>query len=191
MLRNGRVRRDGGTARPTVLAQAASGSESARLSGCLRWWACGVKADSGAMGLWRCLRPLGCLASEGLRPLCALCAESGWGLAHGARGVTWYTLGDHQRVPEAKGGTQTHALNEKGGILGAAMPKAVVFKLSTPSAHLVRPVCYAMGFRYRILPGPQLDAESMVHCALRLVGWSGVDNLDRERCTYNPYSSIS
>jgi hypothetical protein len=40
-------------------------------------------------------------------------------------------------VPETKGGTQTHVLDEKEGILGAAIPDTVVFKLSTPSTHLL------------------------------------------------------
>lgn len=151
MLRNGRVRRDGGTARPTGLGQAASGSGSAGLSGCLRWWAYGVKADSGAMGLWKGLRPLRCLVSEGLRPLCALCAGLGTKGLHtrSESGDLVHVGGSPAGAREAKGGTQTHTLNEKGGILGAAMPKAVSFTLSTPSAHL----CWA-GLLYYGVPDP-------------------------------------
>lgn len=46
-------------------------------------------------------------------------------------------------MPEAKGGTQTQVLDEKEGILGAAIPDTVVFKLSTPSTHLLL-CCLAM-----------------------------------------------
>ncbi|OBT76530.1 hypothetical protein VF21_05432 [Pseudogymnoascus sp. 05NY08] len=97
---------------------------------------------------------------------CGRWVSTAWEIA--AAWCAWCEMGDlvhvgitSQRVPVAKGGTETHVLDENEGILGAAIPDTVVFKLSTTSAHLYCAVL--LWFRYRILPGPQLDAESPAH----------------------------
>lgn len=97
---------------------------------------------------------------------------------------------DHQPVPEANGGTTDNVLDEKGP------HRVLLYQMRYHSScrlllHIsIVPLCYDMGFRDRILSGPQLDAESVAHCALRHMGWSGVDNVVRGVCTYNSQSTV-
>lgn len=130
--------RDEGTATPTELGEAARERVG---EGETEWlFVCGEPAELRERSYGVGFRPLGFLARGIAAAYSALCGIGDWGLAHGAGGVTtWCTIGITGGCARPRAG-QTHALGhasgEKRDILGAAMPKAVVFKLSTPSAHL-------------------------------------------------------